>query len=353
MGERNSAVSIGDVVVKPGQRQVIDLPVAKLYTHTEITIPVHVICGKMAGPSVFISAAIHGDELNGVEITRRLLKTAAINRIRGNLYVIPVVNVFGIIQHSRYLPDRRDLNRSFPGSQRGSLAARLADIFLKQIIRNCEYGIDLHTGAIHRSNLPQIRANLDDPETLRLAEAFRVPVMLNSNLRDGSMRQAAGEHGVKVLLYEAGEALRFDELSIRAGVRGIMSVMRCLKMLPPIKAAAKQHEPFVARSSSWERAPVSGVLRSEAFLGKRVKKGDRLGVISDPSDLFAPTDTDVIAQFSGIVIGKSNIPLVNEGDALFHIARFEDVAEAAVVVEEFQANVDKSPNPVFDDQLPG
>lgn len=351
VSSKNTSITIHNVTVEPGQRAVIDLPVAKLYTQTDVSIPVQVICGKRAGPTLFISAAIHGDELNGVEIVRRLLRNNELNRLRGTLIVIPIVNVFGIIQHSRYLPDRRDLNRSFPGSKTGSLASRLAYIFLNEIVSKCDYGIDLHTGAIHRSNLPQIRANLDDLETKQIAEQFSAPVLLNSNLRDGSLREAAAEFGVKVLLYEAGEALRFDELSIRAGVRGIVSVMRFMQMLPARKpGAAKRQEPFIARSSSWERAPESGVLRSIATLGARVSKGDLLGVISDPSDLFNPVDHEVRANYTGLIIGKTNIPLVNAGDALFHVARFEDIQEAAALVEEFQSSSDNSPNPLFEDQ---
>ena len=351
MENKNKPVTINGVTIQPGEQRVIELPVGRLYTHIDVNIPLQVICGKRSGPMLFVSAAIHGDELNGVEITRRLLTSGALKRLRGTLIVIPVVNIFGIIQHSRYLPDRRDLNRSFPGSSRGSLAARLAHIFLQEVVQQCDYGIDLHTGALHRSNLPQIRANLDDPETKELADAFSVPVLLNSNLRDGSLRQSAAEYGVKVLLYEAGEALRFDELSIRAGVRGILSVMRKLAMLTPSKKNQSKHpEPFVARSSSWERAPESGILRSVAALGARVRQGDLLGVISDPSNLFDPTEYPVTAQYNGLVIGRTNIPLVNEGDALFHIARFEDIKEAAASVEVFQASADNVPNPIFDDQ---
>jgi predicted deacylase len=351
MAIKNKPITINGVTINPGERKVVNLPVAKLYTHTGLSIPLQVICSKVAGPTMFISAAIHGDEINGVEITRRLLNTSSIKRLRGTLVVIPVVNVFGIIQHSRYLPDRRDLNRSFPGSKRGSLAARLAYIFLKEIVQRCDYGIDLHTGALHRSNLPQIRANLDDPETKALAEAFAVPVLLNANLRDGSMRQAADEHGVKILLYEAGEALRFDELSIRAGVRGILSVMQKLSMLPATKRSSRKSEPFIARSSSWERASESGLFRSMVGLGARVKKGELLGIVYDPSDLFDQMEYEVRAQFSGLVIGKSNIPLVNEGDALFHIARFEAIQKAAASVEAFQDVSGYSANSAFDDQI--
>lgn len=347
---KNSAITLGGIDVQPGERRVIDVPCAKLYTHTNANIPVQVINGRMAGPKLFVSAAIHGDELNGVEIVRRLMKLRVLNRLRGTLIAVPIVNVFGIIQHSRYLPDRRDLNRCFPGSKTGSLAARLAHIFLQEIVLQCEYGIDIHTGAIHRSNLPQIRANLDDEETLQLAKAFGVPVLLNSNLRDGSLREAANERNVRVLLYEAGEALRFDELSIRAGVRGILSVMRQLGMLAEKKAKRPLAEPLIARSSSWERASNSGVIRTIAPLGKRVKKNELLGIISDPSDLFNPQEYEIRAQQSGLIIGRSNIPLVNEGDALFHIARFEDTQEAAASVEAFQNTAELNPNPEFDDQ---
>lgn len=333
------SITIGDVTIKPGEQRVVDLPITMLYTHTPVTLPVQVINGRRAGPRLFISAAVHGDELNGVEIARQLIGRRVLRSLRGTLIVLPVVNVFGFIQHSRYLPDRRDLNRSFPGSRRGSLAARLAHIVVEEIVSQCSYGIDLHTGAVHRSNLPQIRANLNDEETLKLANAFGVPVLLNSDLRDGSLRQVADEYGVKILLYEAGEALRMDGLSIRAGVRGILSVMRSLGMLSPHKGKRSQavSEPYIANASVWERASASGIMRSYARLGGHVKRDELLGVISDPSDLFDRTEYEVRAHASGLIIGKSNIPLVNEGDAVFHIARFDDVKEAAASVEAFQA----------------
>lgn len=244
------------------------------------------------------------------------------------------MNVHGLIHHTRYLPDRRDLNRSFPGSEKGSIASRLAHLFMNEIVCQSTHGIDLHTGAIHRSNLPQIRADLEHEETDRLARAFNVPVIISSNLRDGSLREAAAEHGIPMLLYEAGEALRFDEVSIRAGVKGIVNVMRELGMLPrPHRASSRiRSEPVVARSSTWVRAPDSGILRSMVPLGGKVKKGSILGVVSDP---FGESETLVIASFSGIVIGRTNLPLVNEGDALFHIARFESVTDAANMVDEF------------------
>ncbi len=339
MEKKADIFSIGDTQVHPGTSQLIELPVATLYSHTPVCLPVHIINGKRPGPTLFISAAVHGDELNGVEIIRRLLRQKSINRLRGTLVAIPFVNEFGLIQHSRYLPDRRDLNRSFPGSERGPLASRLAWVFLNQIVKQCDYGIDLHTGAIHRSNLPQIRANLDDPATFAMAKSFGVPVLLNSNLRDGSLREAADGHGVTVLLYEAGEALRFNEFSIRAGISGIMKVMRHLKMLAPTrKSKVPPVEPFVARSSSWARAPHSGVLRCYKQLGDRVEKDEVIGSVFDPSDMFMQTEFAMKSGFAGVVIGKTNIPLVYEGDAVLHIARFEDSTDVAAQLDTFQQN---------------
>jgi predicted deacylase len=330
----NRNICIGEFTVPPGQRQNICLPVATLYTHTPVEMPVQVINGRRSGPRLFVSAAIHGDELNGIEIIRRLLKVRMLDRLRGGLIAVPILNVFGVLNHSRYLPDRRDLNRSFPGTDKGSLAGRLADLVMREIVSHCTHGIDLHTGALHRSNLPQIRANLDDPETERLARAFGVPVLLNSDLRDGSLRQAASEMGIPMLLYEAGEALRFDEISIHGGLTGIVNVMRELGMLPASRKARRPHkEPVVARSSFWVRAPKGGILRTHVRLGEKVEKTTLLASISDP---FGNQEMSLISPYSGIVIGRSSLPLVNEGDAIFHVARFFRPTEAARAVEAFE-----------------
>lgn len=327
-------LEIGGTRVRRGERATISFPVTKLYTHSQVAMPVQVLRGNKAGPQLFVSAAIHGDELNGVEIIRRLLKLPTLKRLRGTLIAVPVVNVHGFIHHSRYLPDRRDLNRSFPGSERGSLGARLAHLFMTEVVNRCTHGIDLHTGAIHRTNLPQIRANLDDVETDRLARAFGVPVLLNADVRDNSLRQAAAEMGIPMLLYEAGEALRFDEVSIRAGVRGIVNVMRALNMLPPSRSAPRQApEPVSARSSAWVRAPVSGVLRTIVPLGASVTHAGLLGVLADP---FGEQETEILSPTDGIVIGRTNLPLANEGDALFHIARFRTSENVSARLEAFQ-----------------
>jgi len=344
---KNPGIDINGRHVGPGSSTVLELPIAGLYSHAPMSLPVQVVCGKRAGPRLFVSAAVHGDEINGVEVIRRLLRLPLLSRLRGTLIAVPIVNVHGFLNRSRYLPDRRDLNRSFPGSERGSMAARLAHLFLNTIVANSDYGIDLHTAAIHRENLPQLRANLDDPETARLARAFHVPVMLNSNLRDGSLREAAAEHGVPMLLYEAGEALRFDEHCIRAGLQGIVSVMRELGMLSRSRST-KSAEPLVARASTWVRAGRSGILRVTAGLGTRVRRGDVIGVIADP---FGPQELEVTTTVSGIIIGRHNLPLVNEGEALFHIARFESPREAENAVEAFRAD-DLPVHPAVDEEPP-
>lgn len=331
---KNRPVTIGGITVSPGERQIVDLPVADLYTHAEVHMPVQVVNGKRAGPTLFVSAAVHGDELNGVEIIRRLLAYRGLSSLRGALIAVPIVNVHGFLEQSRYLPDRRDLNRSFPGSEKGSIAARLANLFTTEILAQADCGIDFHTGALHRSNLPQIRANLDDELTLELARAFAVPVIINANLRDGSLREAAASRGIPSLLYEAGQALRFDEVGIRAGLRGVLNVMRALNMLPARKVARARVEPVMARETRWIRAPSSGIVRTHARLGQSVNTGDVLATLSDP---FGQNASIAKATFPGIVIGQTNLPLAHEGDALCHVAAFSKLSRAESTVEEFRA----------------
>lgn len=321
------AFTIAGHRIEPGNSTQLELPLGKLYTSTDMKMPVFVRHSRKPGPTLFLSAAIHGDELNGVEIINRLIHNPAIRQLKGTLIAVPIVNPFGVINQSRYLPDRRDLNRSFPGSPKGSLAARMADLFLQEIVSRCDFGIDLHTGAIHRSNLPQIRANLDDPATREMALAFGVPVLLNANLRDGSLREAADNLGVRVLLYEAGEALRYDELCIRAGERGILRVMRHLGMLPNKRQSRSLIESVIAQDSGWLRATGSGFVQLHKRLGDRVSKGENLATIVDP---FGTPLDQVLARDDGIVIGCQNLPLVHEGDAMFNIAYFhrpDDVVE--------------------------
>lgn len=333
------SITVNGEEILAGTRKSLWIPVSRRYTAGDVSLPVSVIHARKPGPRLFVSAAIHGDEINGVEIIRRLLKHSLLKKLRGTLIAVPIVNIYGFVAQTRYLPDRRDLNRCFPGSRAGSLAARLANTFLEEVVKKATHGIDLHTGSLHRSNLPQLRASLEGPQTDAMARSFGAPVILDAQLRPGSLREAVNKLGVPIIVYEAGEALRFDELAITAGVRGILSVMRHLEMLPPSTSKRRQVEPFVAHGSSWVRAPESGILGTRLKLGARVKKGERLGFISDP---LAENETPIDSPTDGVLIGRTNLPLVNEGDALFHIGVFDRLDTAAEEVDFFHDKLDSA-----------
>ena len=312
-------------------------------------MPVHVVHGRQPGPVLLVSAAVHGDEINGVEIIRRLLAHKAISRIKGTLIAIPVVNVYGFVSKSRYLPDRRDLNRSFPGSENGSMAARLANVVMTEIIPHCTHIIDLHTGAVNRENLPQIRARLaDDPNLEKLAHAFGVPVILNAELLEGSFRFAAHTNGIDALLYEAGEALRFDEVAIRAGVRGVLNVMSELGMRGRSRKQQKV-DAMIANTSRWVRAAQSGILRSLVATGSRVEVDDILAYISDP---LGESSEQLISPVDGIVIGKTNLPLVFAGEAIFNIASYEEIDQVAENIDAYHEELDPSSDNLISDEPP-
>lgn len=311
--------AIGSVRVRAGRSQHVELEVARLVTGGDITLPVRVVHGREDGPTVWIDAAVHGDEVIGVEVIRQVLAAVSPKTLRGTLVAVPVVNVLGFMTGDRYLPDRRDLNRSFPGSARGSLASRIAHLLMTEVVAKCDVGIDLHTGSDRRDNLPQIRADLDDPETRRLAEAFGAPVMLHARLRDGSLRQAAREAGAIALLYEAGEALRFEPEPIAVGVAGVMRVLAALDMLDA-EDADEAEPPVACRQSGWVRARGSGILHLEVELGDQVEAGARIGRVADA---FGTGGRIVRADRDGIVVGLTRAPIVHAGDAVAHLASLE------------------------------
>lgn len=338
--------AFGTVKVRAGHRREVSLPISRTITGADITLPVHVLHGREDGPTVWVSAAVHGDEVVGIEIIRRVLSKLNPKQMRGTLIAVPIVNVLGVLTGDRYLPDRRDLNRSFPGSARGSLASRIAHLMMTEVIDRCEVGIDLHTGADRRSNLPQVRCDLEDARTRELAEAFDAPVMYHARLRDGSLRAAAREAGARVLLYEAGEGWRFDEYAIVPGVDGVLRVLAAMDMvdLAPlgvepasdrgdecevdvpavVDAMGDEAEPVapdlperhVVWRSGWVRARKDGILHAEAVLGQLVEEGERIGTLYDS---FGRTVSAVKADRTGVVIGRAEAPLVNRGDALVHI----------------------------------
>ena len=335
---------IGSETIAPGTRRTIDLPVSFLSDHTPVTMSAHIVHGKTAGPVVFISAGIHGDEVIGIEIVRRILKTPNLRTLKGTLIVVPIVNAFGFINRSRYLPDRRDLNRSFPGSETGSLASRLADLFVTEIVARSDLGIDLHSAAVHRTNYPQIRVAKDDDASRALADVFCAPVIMESTLREGSLRETADQMGKTVLLYEAGEGLRFDEFSVRAGVAGIMRVLHHMGMIRAKGVTKPKGKSQFCPSSKWLRAPIGGLLRTYKSDGDLVHEGDLMGSVSDP---FGEEEHDIEAPFDGIIVGRAVLPVINEGDAVFHLARVASMKRAETSMEGFSEQI--TDDPMFDE----
>ena len=335
---------IAGAFVETGTRKTVNIPVSTLSDHTPVTLSAHVIHGRQDGPTMFVSAGIHGDEIIGVEIVRRLLRAKTLKSLRGTLIIVPIVNTFGFLNHSRYLPDRRDLNRCFPGSPHGSLASRLAHIFMNEIVARCTLGIDLHSAAIHRMNLPQVRVSASNDKTLRLADVFGAPVILTSALREGSLRKEAKNIGVDVLLYEAGEGMRFDEMSVRAGVAGILRVLKDIGMLPVAGIAKPKAKSLLCSNSNWLRAPVGGLLRMFKGAGDVVQEGDIVAAIADP---FGEGEIEVMTRYGGIVVGRAVMPIVHEGDALFHIASVKSSNAAEAAVDDLTTQLEEAP--LFDE----
>lgn len=313
--------SIGDVEVAAGERRLVSLPMSALANRTPMALPVSVCHAEEDGPTLFVSGAVHGDELTGVAICRKLLAARSIGLKRGTLLVVPIVNAFGFIGHSRYLPDRRDLNRSFPGAARGSLAAQLAHLFLKEIVGRSDCGIDLHSAAIHRSNLPQIRVDSHQERAFEIAQAFGAPIIVHSGLREGSLRQAAQAMDVPVIVYEGGEGLRVDDLSVSVGLEGVLRVMAHLGMTD--RRNPRRPPPELAIGSKWVRADGSGLFRPFRDIGDHVAEGEKIGTVADP---YGESETELKASIGGIIIGRANIPAINQGDALFHIAKVDNAS---------------------------
>jgi hypothetical protein len=313
--DSRSVLSFAGTKVALGQTAELRLKVAESYTAEPVSIPVTVVRGA-PGPTLFVTATVHGDELNGVGILRSLLNDTDFAGLRGTLIGVPVVNVPGFLVQDRRLPDRRDLNRSFPGSPKGSLTARLADTLFRQVIRQSDYGIDLHTAGGERSNYPQIRADLSDPRVAELAEAFGIPLLIGGEGPEGSLRRTAVAAGVPTIVYEAGSALRLERPFIEIGIAGILNVMRFLRMLPgePVEPPLRLR----FERTHWVRSQAGGILDLKVELGQALRRGVPISVNSNP---FGRERAVLKAPWSGVVLGLTQLPLVHPGDAVCHLAR--------------------------------
>lgn len=302
--------------VKPGQKAALSIVVSESYSGLDISIPVHVWRGPEPGPTVCVTAAVHGDELNGTGAIRHIIQQEPFPLTSGTLVLVPVINILGFDRHTRYLPDRRDLNRSFPGSADGSLAARLAQAFFKQVTVRCDYGIDLHTASVRRTNFPNVRANMSDPRLAEFARSFGAELIVESEGPKGSLRKSACDAGCATLILEAGEVWKVESSVVEYAVRGIKNCLRFLKMTPgePRKPAYRVE----TDTTHWVRAKHGG------FLDFHVAPGDIVGKdepIATNTDLAGAQQLSVVrAPRDGIILGMTTIPSVAPGDPICHLA---------------------------------
>lgn len=335
----NKILTIAGHKIEPGTQQTILFPAPNMITQVKIDIPVHIFHGRQSGPRLFIVSAVHGDEVNGIEIIRRIHEHIQLKKLCGTIITVPVVNIHGLMLETRYMADRRDLNRCFPGAKKGTLAARLANSIMEHVVAYSDYGIDLHTGTLGHMNMPQLRVDFSVRGSKEFAKSFNSPVILNAKQRPGSLRQAASELDIPVLVYEGGEALRFNELCIRTGVRGIVNVLHHLKMLKSVDKAIKQKSrSVISNTSRWLRAPASGLVEAPRdMVAKMVRKGDVLACIHDP--LLMYPSVKVIAPFDGIIIGQALKAMATEGDALYHVASFKKLAGVASYIDDLREEI--------------
>ncbi|MEX1179180.1 MAG: succinylglutamate desuccinylase/aspartoacylase family protein [Nitriliruptor sp.] len=309
-------VTVAGVTVEPGARRDLAPPASESYTGDRTTLPMAVLNGVRDGPRVFVTAAVHGDELNGIATCRRLLDHLDPAVLAGLVIVVPIVNVLGAQLNSRYLPDRRDLNRSFPGSFSGSMASRIARLVTDEVVDGSDLGIDLHTAANHRTNHPQVRCDTSDELALDVAVAFGAPFVLDARQRPGSLRAAAGDRGVPVLTFEGGGPSRFDDDAVDVAERGVLRVLHRLGMVAGAPDPAHPR-PMVLHESRWLRADRGGILGLYVSPGELVEAGQPLWeTVSPLGEERAVHEADA----DGYVIGSTTLPLVQPGQAILHIA---------------------------------
>lgn len=308
-------IIINGVRIRPGQSINIEIAIARLPTHTLIDLPVFIHRSKLDGPVVLISGGVHGDEINGVVCVKRMLEENIFVPKIGTLIFIPLVNVYGFLSNSRTFPDGRDLNRSFPGSNKGSLAAQIAHIITTEIIPHIDYGIDIHTGGRMLTNYPQIRVDFKDKTGLELAKIFGSHFVINSPHIDKSFRKEAFKNGKHILVYEGGESMRLDDLSIEEAIAGTRRVLQYLGM---VDGEREEKEVLIIKESSWLRAKISGIFIPTVKLGDPVKRGQMLAKISDP---YGQVKVPVKSTTNGHVVGLNNLPVINAGDAIVHIGK--------------------------------
>jgi uncharacterized protein len=300
--------------LKPGESKQIDINIARLPSHTQIDTPIYAYRGFEDGPVLGLMAGMHGDEINGMEIVRKILELGLNKVKRGTVVCLPIVNVYGFLNYSRDVPDGKDINRSFPGNKNGSLASRVAFHLMQDVIPFIDVGVDYHTGGGQRTNYPQVRCVMKDPQNVVLADAFHAPFTIDSPYRPNSLRQAAARLHKRIIVFEGGESMRFDDHAINTGISGTIRLMKHLGMVD--QAPEPKQDNHVIWHSSWVRARQAGLFHTDCLAGQIVEKGQEVGTITDP---FGEFKEKIKAPATGYIVGLNRNPVMNAGDALMHI----------------------------------
>lgn len=327
---KNEVLNICGVNIQPGEKLTFALPTPEIYSCAPLHIPMHIIHGKRAGPRVLICATLYGDETNGIDIVHRLLNLSLLKKLQGTLICIPVMNVYGLINHTRYLPDGHDLANSFPGSEKGSFASRLAYLFTSEIISLMTHCINLRCGASHIYKFPQVYYHPEDQEATRLAKLFGAPIIRPSNEKTGFFYSESGQPKCPTLIYEGGEAHRTDDYSAKVGVKGIIKVLKDLNMIG-LKKEPKKPVTLTSPESLWVRAPTSGLFHSRKRVGQTVEKNQVIGTVADP--FGTSTTIDIIAPQSGIISATTTHPHIYEGQGIVEICLAETSAPPPIDLE--------------------
>lgn len=319
MDSKDPVFKIAGVPIQEGETRQIYLKLSESFLSAPIQVPITVIRGRQAGPTAFVLAAIHGDEINGVDIVRRLIFDINHENLSGTLIAIPVVNIPGFLAQTRYLLYHRDLNRFFPGKRNGNNAERFAYLLFEKIIKRCDFGIDLHTASSGRVNLPHVRGDMTHPRVRKLARSFGATILVDQPGVRGSLRREATEAGVPTILFEAGETGRFSHKISKTGLAGVLNVLAEMQMLPKPK---RNRPPFqvIVKTSEWIRAEKGGILELSVKPGDLIYEGDRIGTLLDP---FGKTVIQIQAKATGIVIGVTTAPLTVPGTGIAHVVRLK------------------------------
>lgn len=302
--------------IAPGESRDVKLAISESYSGMTVKIPIHVRRAKQPGPTLFVTAALHGDEINGTGAVRQLIQDEELKLTSGALVLVPVLNLLGFDRHSRYLPDRRDLNRSFPGSAEGSLAGRMARTLFDEIVARCDYGIDLHTASVRRTNYPNVRGDLSLPEVRRIAEAFGCDVLINGKGPAGAFRRETCEVGKACIIMEGGEVWKVEPGIVETAVRGVKNVLIELGML-----ASEPQRPdyqIVLEKTKWIRAERGGFLQFHIQPGEMVKKDQPLAT---NTNLLGHERSLLAAPFDAVVIGMTTLPAVSPGEPVCHLGK--------------------------------